>query len=156
MAQRSLWYVDHFFTRHLVPLPFCTMFPPLHPYPESSHPDSDLELYLSHIRVLLQVHARCVMHAVSHTPNWFEIKPRCVFNTGANLTPRQSPRLHLTRLLVFIVITEQKKRRTRYSPTAAVLERSGRPQLQQSLCKYAGKRLRYISYGPEDRRPHRS
>ena len=95
--------------------PFCTIFHSATPTLRRVlplHPNSDLKLYLTHCRLLLQVHARCATHAVLHTPKWCATAiTGCVFNTGVHCTPRQSPTLQLSHLSFSLAITEQKNRR---------------------------------------------
>src|SRR5258706_1413072 len=102
MAQGSLRYANHFFTRPLSGSPSCTMFHSATPTLSRVlplHPNSDLKLYLPYRFLLLQVHARCAMHAALHTPKWSEIAiTGCVFNTGVHCTPRQSPTLRQSHL----------------------------------------------------------
>src|SRR5258706_9126220 len=95
MAQGSLRYANHFFTRPLSGSPSCTMFHSATPTLSRVlplHPNSDLKLYLTYRCLLLQVHARCAMHAALHTPKWSEIPITApAFNTAAHSTPPQPP-----------------------------------------------------------------
>jgi len=102
MAQGTLWCANHFFTRPLSAPSLLCMFHCATPTLSRvlpSHPNSDPKLYLTHHCVLLQVHARCAIHAALHTLKWSETAITwCVFNIGVHRTPRQSPRLQLTHL----------------------------------------------------------
>jgi hypothetical protein len=94
----------------LVLPPFCTMFYSATPTLSRVlpfHPNSDRELYLTRRCHLLQVHARCVMHAALHTPKWSETAiTGCVFKTGVHCTPRQSPTLQPSQLSSYLIIAD--------------------------------------------------